>query len=248
MLSLVLSVAARVPCVVSRALMEGPRTARLSLRPVEGEFPAWAPGQSAMLALVAPSAPRGARAFPVVSPPYERGRMEFLVKAVDDWTLRFVAAVESGLDPDCAALVGAPFGPTWLGSRDPGGPLVLVAGGFGIAAFLGLLEHLAWADAARPTLLLWWAKTREELGPSRDFGAYARTFPGFSWKAALTHDPLWDGERGRPDAESLARLSGAFLADPATRWFVSGPPPMAKAVRRALRALGIARRAARVGS
>ncbi|MBP7095262.1 MAG: hypothetical protein KBC36_04130 [Spirochaetia bacterium] len=238
-----------VPCVIARASMAGPRTARLALEPAEGAFPRWLPGQSATLRLVAASAPGTSRIFPVASAPHEGGRMEFLVKAVDAWTLRFVTAVEAGLAADDYALVGPPRGRPWLDRRSArdAGPLVLVAGGSGIASFLGLVEHLAWADQDRPTLLLWWARTRDELEPSRDFAAYAKTFPAFSWTPVLTHDPLWNGERGRPDAESLARLSGTLLADPATRCFVSGPPPMAKAVRGALRELGIGRRAVRVG-
>lgn len=237
------------PCVIRRVSMAGPRTARLVLEPAEGEFPPWLPGQSAPLRLVAASAPGSSRSFPIASAPHERGRMEFLVKAVDEWTLRFVAAVEAGLAADDFALVGRPRGRPWLGGRsgrEPGA-VVLLAGGSGIASFLGLIEHLAWADQDRRTLLLWWAGTRDELVPSREFGAYAKTFAGFSWTPVLTHDPLWDGERERPSAELLARLAGPLLADGATRWLVSGPPGFAMAVTAALRANGVRAGAVRVG-
>lgn len=229
------------PCVIERASMAGPRTARLALEPIEGEYPRWLPGQVAPLRLAAPAAPSGARSFPIASAPHERGRLEFLVKAVDEWSLRLVAALEAGLAAEDFALVGRPRGRAWLDGRfgRGAGPLVLVAGGSGIASFLGLLEHLAWADQARRTLLLWWARTRDELAPSRDFAAYAKTFPGFSWTPVLTHDPLWDGEKSRPAADLLARLAGPLALDAATRWLVSGPPGFVGATRAALRALGV---------
>ncbi|HOX18946.1 MAG TPA: FAD-dependent oxidoreductase [Spirochaetales bacterium] len=237
------------PCVIRRVSMAGPRTARIALERLEGEFPPWRPGQAAPLRLAAAAAPGGARSFPIASAPHERGRMEFLVKAVDAWTLRFVAALEAGLSADDYALVGRPRGRAWLDGRFGSGadPLVLVAGGSGIAAFLGLLEHLAWADQGRRTALLWWARTRDELAPSRDFTAYAKTFPGFSWAPVLTHDPLWDGEKERPGAELLERLAGPLAAAHTTRWLVSGPPGFAKSVAAALRALGVRGGAVRTG-
>lgn len=189
---------------------------RLELR-TAGAFPETGPGQFVMLSTEHPNFPILPRPFSVLGwrPLDGAGVLEFLVMPVG-----IGSALLCSLLPGETAQVVGPLGHR-LDDDLPQGPLVCVAGGYGVAPFLFLVE--AWARAGDPrladTTVIFGARTAERLSLSERLLAAG-------CRVELCTDDGSEGFAGRVDG----RLSEILSAQRAGLVLACGPEPMMEAV------------------
>lgn len=189
-------------------------------------------GQHARLELA--SAPGVARTYSFASAPDATGasaRVSFLVRRADGGRLspRLCDEPLAGT----AVRVSPATGDFALG---PGaGPLVLVAGGSGLAPILAMLEGATSADRARPLTLVFGARTEAELALVDRITTLAS-----GWRApvrivpVVEHpSPSWTGARGRvTEVLATEQVDGADC-------YLCGPPAMIDAACALLVARGV---------
>lgn len=134
-------------------VIPGPSAVRLVMRPL-GDGVRFEAGQFAFLSLQEPGL-REPHPFTIASPGGSEQSVQFLVRAVGDYTERLVAQAQPGM----LAEVYAPFGRF---HRSPGSHReVWIAGGVGVSPFLAWLQDGSDADFNRVSLILFNAPGRE---------------------------------------------------------------------------------------
>ena len=136
-----------------------------------------------------------------------------------------------------AVTVEGPLGEFWM--RTATTPLILIAGGSGLAPILALLEEGAAARVARPVTLLFGARAQRDLYALDTIRELARRWQDrFDFVPILSEEPVdssWRGSRGMVTdgiADDLPADAHAYLC---------GPPRMIDAATDALIARGLAR-------
>lgn len=135
-----------------------------------------------------------------------------------------------------AVTVEGPHGDFWL--REGAAPMLLVAGGSGLAPLLALLQETLATGVRRPVTLLFGARGPQDLYALDEIETIARQWPErFRFVSVLSAVPPgaeWAGERGL-----VTDHIPAFLEDGAHA-YLCGPPAMVDAAVAALRARGVA--------
>lgn len=129
----------------------------------------------------------------------------------------------------------APFGAFYL--REVKRPLLFVAGGTGLSAFLSMLENLAeQGDSGQPILLYYGVNRESDLSELARLEAFSQRLSRFSYHAVVVEPGAdWQGKRGWvTDALESSLLQQPFDA------YLCGPPPMIDATCRWLSAQPIA--------
>lgn len=194
-------------------------------------FPPVRPGQFAMLSVDDPRFPLLPRPFCVLGwrPDGAGSEIEFLIMPVGRGS-----GILCDQAPGSTVSVVGPLGNA-LDDALPAGPVMCVAGGYGVAPFVFLLE--AWRAAgqtarAQQSTVIFGARTAERLFLEqrlRDTEA----------RVEIATDDGSDGFHGRVDA-----LAASVLADARTGIVLTcGPEPMMEAVGRVARAAGVPCRA-----
>lgn len=133
---------------------------QVTLRP-EGRRPlAYRPGQFAWLAFGRCRAPLCDHPFSFASAPAPDGRLRFLIQEAGDFTARI-----GTVQPGTPAAVDGPHGSFCLDAADGDGPVLLIAGGVGIAPILALLGGLAARGAAGPVRLVYACRDGASMVP-----------------------------------------------------------------------------------
>lgn len=189
-------------------------------------------GQFAQLTL--DDLPGVARSYSFASPVQPDAKVSFFVRKVPGG--RFSTLV---VDHDLSGqrlTVHGPGGDFWLRPADA--PLVLVAGGSGLAPMLAMLADARAQGVARPVTLLFGARLQADLYGMEAIEAFARGWPApFRFVPVLsaeTPGSTWLGARG---------LVTDFLPDavlPGAHAYLCGPPPMVDSAREALLRQGVA--------
>jgi ferredoxin-NADP reductase len=132
--------------------------------------------------------------------------------------------------------------------KDPGFPLVLIAGGIGITPFRSMIKYLLDKGERRDVVLLYSSSTEEEI-VFRDVFDQAQRQIGLKVVYTLTDTfrvrQGWCGQRGPVDAEMVRREVPGRAA---RRYFVSGPPGFVNNMVKVLRSAGVPRRSVRTDS
>jgi predicted ferric reductase len=160
------------------------------------------------------------------------GSIEFAIKALGDWSSTVVPA----LQPGRRVFVDGPFG-AFMPDLSPDSPLVLVAGGIGIAPMRSMLLALRDRGDRRPVVLFYAAASlarvifREELAGLEDEISLRVVY------VLERPETGWSGEHGLLTADIVRRHAAALLGR--AECFVCGPVPMMEAVEAILRGLGV---------
>lgn len=205
--------------VEGRVLAQQPLTHDISrlLLQLDSSLP-YKPGQYANLSLAA--LPGIARSYSFASAPQADGKVSFLVRQVPGG--RFSSAIHGqDLVGQRVSLEG-PLGDFWL--RPAEAPLLLIAGGSGLAPILALLQEALASGVARSTTLLFGAREERDLYALDELSAIAAQWRGrFHFVpvlSALRADAPWQGARGLL-SEHLARV-----LEPGAHAYLCGPPVM----------------------
>ncbi len=178
------------------------------------------PGQFAWIAFGRKRLPLHDHPFSMASAPGEAG-LRFLVQEAGDFTGKIGA-----LEPGIRVSVDAPHG-----SFVPrgAGPLILVAGGVGIAPILSILSHLARSGSERPVRFIYAARSTAAMVPSE---LYEPACEALGVTPVLVSDRPEDQEfarqpleRGPVSAALLERVL-AGLDPAACEVMICGPGPM----------------------
>ena len=120
--------------------------------------------------------------------------------------------------------------------RDRPGPILMVAGGTGLAPMIAMLEHLkATGQASRPVKLCFGVTGQRDLYYSEDIDRLAREMPNLDCQTTIAQpENAWSGHRGFVTdllhPEDISENTQAYLC---------GPPPMIAAARSKLSNLGL---------
>lgn len=203
-----------------------PETARA--RTLELDVPAWPghrPGQHVDLRLTADDGYQAVRSYSLASPP-EWPRLEVTVEQVDDGEVS-PYLVEEARPGDQLELRG-PIGGYFVWTAADGGPLLLVAGGSGLAPLMAMLRHREAQASAIPTRVLVSARSLDDLLYAKELAVGDAA--GLDVHITLTRDAPagWTGSRGRVDRDLLAER--AWSPDEQPRTYVCGPTGFVEAV------------------
>ena len=201
-------------------------------------WPGHRAGQHVDVRLVAENGYQAQRSYSIASPP-EDETVALTVERLDDGEVSPYLVDE--LRPGDGLEVRGPIGGYFVWEIAAGGPLLLVAGGSGIAPLMAMLRHRARADAsersAAPVRLLYSARTRDDVFYHAELERLADP-PLVEVVLTFTRNAPanWTGYRRRIDSAMLEAVSWPPSAGP--RAYVCGPTPLVESVATLLVDLG----------
>jgi ferredoxin-NADP reductase len=210
-----------------------PRTKSLFL-----EVPGWEghrAGQHVDVRLTAEDGYQAQRSYSIASAP-EDGRVELLVERLDDGEVSPYLTEElragDGLE------LRGPIGGWFAWETTEGGPLILVAGGSGIAPLMAMIRYRQAAGSDTPTRLLFSSRSFEEIIFRQELERLASGDKTLQIIHTLTRSRPegWTGYDRRIDEEMLDEV--AFSPEGGPLAFVCGPTPLVETVATALVRLG----------
>lgn len=190
------------------------------------------PGQFANISLDA--LPGISRSYSFATRVQPDAKVSFFVRKVPGG--RFSSAInDDGLIGQRINIEG-PLGDFWL--RPAEAPLLLIAGGSGLAPLLAVLQEALASGVSRSATLLFGAREERDLYALDEITAIAAQWRG-SFRfvpvlSAATADVGWSGERG------LVTERIASLLEPGAHVYLCGPPGMIDSAVALLRQRGVA--------
>jgi ferredoxin-NADP reductase len=166
-------------------------------------------GQHVDVRLTAPDGYAAQRSYSIASAPGARG-IELAIERLDDGEVSpwFHESAQPGDTIEVRGPIGGHF--VWRG--DDGGPLLLIGGGSGIVPLMAIARHRANVAPATPALLVYSARTWDDIVYRDELVAMAARDPAFRLVLATTREP-------RRRAQDLdRRIDDAALRDVVSRW------------------------------
>jgi ferredoxin-NADP reductase len=202
------------------------------------EVPGWEghrAGQHVDVRLTAEDGYQAQRSYSIASAP-EDGRLEIVVERLDDGEVSPYLTDELRVG-DRLELRG-PIGGWFTWEAREGGPLLLVAGGSGIAPLMAMIRHRAAANSDASCHLLYSSRSREEKIYAGELDRLAAEDGALEVIHTLTRSqpPGWTGYSRRIDREMLGEVAPSPEGRPLA--FVCGPTPLVEAAATALVELG----------
>jgi NAD(P)H-flavin reductase/ferredoxin len=175
------------------------------------------------------------RSYSFASPASKDGKVSFFVRRVPGG--RFSSLVNDEDILGRSVQLEGPGGDFWLRPGDA--PLLLVAGGSGLAPLIAILEQALADGVSRPATLVFGAREQKDLYALEQIEAIARAWRGeFRFVpvlSAASDDATWTGQRG------LVTASLPALVQPGSDAYLCGPPAMIEASVALLVERGVAR-------
>ncbi len=196
-------------------------------------------GQHVDVRLTAPDGYRAERSYSIASAPEMSGTIELAIERLDDGEVspffHDVAAVGDDIE------MRGPIGGHFVWDTADGGPLFLLGGGSGVVPLMSMIRHRAVQGSAAPMLLLFSARTWDDIIFREELLALDDRRDGFELVLALTRGPrrrASDYER-RVDGAMLIELL-ARLARAPKRAFICGSNPFVEAASQGAIEAGVA--------
>jgi ferredoxin-NADP reductase len=191
------------------------------VRSIDLRLPEWAghrAGQHVDVRLTAEDGYQAQRSYSIASAP-EDELLTLTVERIEDGEVSpyLVDELRAG---DRLELRG-PIGGHFVWTEALGGPLLLLAGGSGIAPLRAILRHRAAAGSRVPARLLYSSRALEEVIYREELAAPADAALAIQLTLTRSAPEGWDGRRGRIDDAMLEEL--AFTPDERPLVYVCGP-------------------------
>lgn len=122
-----------------------------------------------------------------------------------------------------------PLGTFFL-REDSDRPIIMVAGGTGLAPIKAILEHLFHSDIKRPVQLYWGVRAKQDLYHLSILDEWNDAHDNFSFVPVLSdpaEDDQWQGRTGWVHDAVMADIDDLSKFD----MYASGPPPMINALK-----------------
>lgn len=142
---------------IERVVHRTPRVASLFLRT---SLPRHEAGQHVDIKLTAPDGYQAQRSYSIASAP-DAPEMELAVERLDDGEVS--PFLHDVAQPGDTIEVRGPIGGHFIWRAEDGGPLLLIAGGSGVAPLMSILRHRAAVAPNIPALLAYSVRTWDEL-------------------------------------------------------------------------------------
>jgi len=196
-------------------------------------------GQHVDVRLTAPDGYQARRSYSIASAPETNGTIELVIERLDNGEVspffHDVAAVG-----DVVELRG-PIGGHFIWSTNEGGPLILVGSGSGVVPLMCMIRHRAAQGSTVPTLLLFSAKTWDDVIFRDELLALDAADNGFELVLALTRDGIRRaGDYARRVDAVMMRDVLARVASHPRYVFVCGSNPFVESASQGLIDAGIA--------
>ncbi|WP_343725105.1 benzoate 1,2-dioxygenase electron transfer component BenC [Herbaspirillum huttiense] len=194
---------------------------------VAADAPAFLPGQYVNIA-VPGSGQHRSYSF---SSPSGATRMSFLIKNVPGGLMSgWLGKAATG---DALEMTG-PLGSFYLRPVDK--PVLMLAGGTGLAPFLAMLEEMVQQGVQQPVHLIYGVTRDQDLVLVDRLEDLAKRLPGFSFTTCVADAATTHPRQGYV----TQHMPAAVLHDGAVDVYLCGPPPMVEAVQKHFQAQGIA--------
>jgi ferredoxin-NADP reductase len=191
-------------------------------------------GQHVDIRLTAEDGYQAERSYSIASAP-EDGQLQLTIERLPEGEVSpyLVDVLHAGDELELRGPIGGYF--VWEVSY--GGPLMLIAGGSGIAPLHAMLRHRAAQDSDVPVRLLYSARTLDDV-IYRDEFARLGSYEGVGITYTLTRGAPegWRGYRRRIDREMLEEVVWPASARPLV--YICGPTPFVEAAASSLVQLG----------
>ncbi|AZF07334.1 anthranilate 1,2-dioxygenase electron transfer component AntC [Pseudomonas sp. R5-89-07] len=149
--------------------------------------------------------------------------LQFLVRLLPDGVMSNYLRERCQVGDE--VVLEAPLGAFYL--RHVTQPLVLVAGGTGLSALLGMLDELAANGCDQPVHLYYGVRTEQDLCEAARISGYASKIADFRYTEVLSDaSAQWTGKRGY----LTEHFDLAELRDRSADMYVCGPPPMVESI------------------
>ena len=212
---------------------ETPRVRSLTLD--VPDWPGHLPGQHLDVRLTAEDGYQAQRSYSIARP-VDGNRVTITVERLDDGEVSpyLTDVLEVGERMELRGPIGGYF--VW--EPDRGGPLLLVAGGSGIAPLMAMLRDRLRAGGDVPVRMLLSWRSGDDVIYADELNAIARDATGVEITHTFTRSAPdgWTGRTGRLEREALAALAWTPSERPLA--YVCGPTGLVEAVASALVELG----------
>jgi ferredoxin-NADP reductase len=224
------------------ATLKGVRRETPTVKTFTLALPAWQrhrAGQHYDLRLTAPDGYRAQRSYSVASEPERAGEIDLTIERLDDGEVS--TYLHDVLVPGDQVEVRGPFGGYFVWERARTEPLLLVAGGSGVAPLMSILRHRAATNSRVPSLLLYSARSADDVIFRAELDSLASRDAALSVVVTLTRSrpPAWSGYGRRIDEPMLRDALEAL--PPRPRAYVCGPTLLVESVAGLLASLGLPR-------
>lgn len=219
------------PYIIETVIKERGKTWTLVLRPDGHSGMSFKPGQFAWMKIGKSPFALREHPFSFSSSAMVHGRIDISIKELGDFTSKI-----SEVTPGTRAYLDGPYG-TFTTDQNTAPGYVFIAGGVGITPIMSILRTFVDRHEKRPLILFYSSKTLEEMTFREDLDNLQQKL-NLKIVYLLSSPPEnWEGERGRINAESMAR----YLPENrmALEYFICGPESMQIAVKKALDELGM---------
>ena len=198
-------------------------------------WPGHRAGQHVDVRLTAPDGYRAERSYSIASAA-DGDRIEITVERLEDGEVSPYLAEELRVG-DKVELRG-PIGGYFAWDVADGGPLLLVAGGSGVAPLMAMIRQRAQAGSDIPARLLFSSRSFEEIIYREELDRLASTSPTLAVIHTLTRSqpPEWSGYARRIDGAMLAEVGWPPAERPLV--YVCGPTRLVESVATTLTTLG----------
>lgn len=218
---------------LAETIDETPRT-RTLLFDVPG-WPGHRPGQHVDVRLTAEDGYQAQRSYSIASAP-EAPRLALTVERLEEGEVS--PYLTEDLRPGDPIELRGPIGGYFTWTEADGGPLILVAGGSGVAPLMAMLRQRAAVGSHVPATLLYSSRSWDEIIFREELARLAGADPALRVVHTLTRaQPAgWTGYRRRIDAAMLDAVIGP--PPPGAIAFVCGPTALVERAATDLVALG----------
>jgi benzoate/toluate 1,2-dioxygenase reductase subunit len=212
---------------VTRIERLSPTTMAFDLEIPEREQLAFLPGQYVNIAVPGTGE---SRSYSFSTGPQDHS-LGFLVKLTPDGVMSTWLAERAAVG-DEVTFTG-PNGSFFL--RESARPLLLLAGGTGLAPILAILQKLRERASTRPAHLVYGVSTDDDVVALEQLDELAAVIPGFTWEHCVSDPTTSAPNQGY--VTSLIRPEHLYDGDVAV--YLCGPPPMVESVRQHFAAEGV---------
>ena len=191
--------------VIERIVRQTPRIVSVFMRVPLGAHVA---GQHVDVRLTAPDGYQAQRSYSIASAP--TGDLELAIERLDDGEIS--PYFHEVARPGDTIEVRGPIGGHFVWRAEDGGPILLVGGGSGVVPLVAIARHRATAAPEAKALLVYSARTWEELAFRDELLILSAQDRNFGFVVATTRGP-----KHRPQ-DFERRLDRSLLRDALTRW------------------------------
>jgi ferredoxin-NADP reductase len=201
-------------------------------------WPGHRPGQHVDLRLTADDGYSVERSYSIASEPERAPDVDITVERLDDGEVS--PFLHDVVVPGDRLEVRGPIGGYFVWDRSLDGPLLLVAGGSGVAPLMAMLRHRARGNRHAPARLLLSSRHAEEIIYRAELDELAGRRDGLEVFHTLTRSQPegWTGYARRIDERMLAEVAEPLGEQPRT--YICGPTALVENAANALVRLGVA--------